>query len=822
MRKTRAEVHDPQRSPPPPTAVPSCPHRGELLDRFLLFVLLALIPVRTVASETRAFELARWLRLLEAPTGAGPATTFTFFAVILTVATIVLCVRPWQGSRCRWTGLEAGIGLFVVAATVSTLRAGQKHLALAGSLDLLGLLLYCVALRQLLTRPWHLRLTLTVILATGAVVVTKCAHQRLYELPATIEYYQEHKSELIGGPTDGMDVSLRPGALHDYEQRLKAMTASGYVQHPNILAGYLILVVMTALAVAAGRLKRRLPMSAVAPLLLAIAGGVTFVWTQSKGAAAACALAGLVWLVGGWLVRRCPTARHVRLVIAFWAALMVGGASLVTLLKAEPEALGRSMLFRSMYWQGAWRMLVEQGPWGVGADNFGRFFTRYKSVECPEEVDDPHSWVVKAACEHGVIGLAAVLMVFVGFSWRLARRGEVSGAALREGGAGERPRSLALTGLREGKSRVGQAEPAQQAGSIILWMGGLGVALLVGWLGLCAGADINYVLFTLAVVLMPWLLGFVALALEGATDTSFSDKAVPAALGGICAGLVGFLLHAGIDLPLFHPGASLTFFALMAVAAALREQADAAPAAPALLETPARVAGDRACSLAGASGRLDRPCTTRLRVGLGVVGVISVVVVSLSLVYPSARLAALLEQARREAAFPATTRPDTSHIWRTYRAAANSYSLDATAVGEWIEELSKGLDEPTKADLPLSLAEEFRRRDPFNSGYWHYVAGLHWTKFRLGRDAADMSKAVGAMREAVAAYPTSPSRRLRLADLLQELAEADGSSNTRWSAAVELQAALDLDAKRVYISKPHRLTEEQRAAIAARIEELRR
>ena len=72
------------------------------------------------------------------------------------------------------------------------------------------------------------------------------------------------------------------------------------------------------------------------------------------------------------------------------------------------------MLFRSFYWQGAANLIRDQGLWGIGADNFGRYFTRYKDVECPEDVEDPHSWPVKALSEWGVLGLLALAVLVMG------------------------------------------------------------------------------------------------------------------------------------------------------------------------------------------------------------------------------------------------------------------------------------------------------------------------------------------------------------------------------------------------------------------------
>src|SRR5205085_807004 len=88
----------------------------------------------------------------------------------------------------------------------------------------------------------------------------------------------------------------------------------------------------------------------------------------------------------------------------------------------------RSMNFRWMYWRGAAAMMREHGLWGVGASNFGRHFTHYKPVECPEDVQDPHSWIVRAATEWGWLGLIGMLTLWVGISVRLARAARVADA----------------------------------------------------------------------------------------------------------------------------------------------------------------------------------------------------------------------------------------------------------------------------------------------------------------------------------------------------------------------------------------------------------
>ena len=239
---------------------------------------------------------------------------------------------------------------------------------------------------------------------------------------------------------------------------------------------------------------------------------------------------------------------------------VLGMVGLVSVLKVKPEAMGRSMLFRSMYWQGAWNMLVQEGPLGVGADNFGRHFMRYKPLECPEDVDDPHSWVMKIASEWGVLGLAGLVVVLIGFSRRLALGGDCRKSdAGKEGGRAE---------------VFAEGAGGSSGGSVVLWAAGIGGVILAWWIWLCVGANSAYVVMTLGVLAFPWAIGALATAIEGTEEAKFLNDVPGPMLAGVCAGLIGFLVHSGIDLSLFRPGAATTFFAMMAIALAIRETSD--------------------------------------------------------------------------------------------------------------------------------------------------------------------------------------------------------------------------------------------------------
>lgn len=772
------------------------PAGAALLDRSCLLVLLALIPLRAVIGETHTFEVPRLFRHLDAPDAAMPATTFGMFVVICAVASIAAFSRACRGGRrLCWTGIELGAGLLLLAMVVSTLRAGQKHLAIIGSLDFLGMLLYAVTLRQLLTRPWHLRLVLCVVLAAGAVVLAKCGYQKWVETPDTIRYFEEHREELIGAAAPEQ-TERQAGFLHDYEQRLRSGAVSGYFAHPNVLASYLILVVMTGLGLAAERWRRVRGWSVIAPLIIAGGGVVMLVYSQSKGAGFACGVAMFIWLVAhiarGWVAGSPRTAA-----LGVWAGLILGASLLLSVLHANPEALGRSILFRTFYWRGAWSMVQQEGVLGVGAGNFGRIFTRYKDAACPEDVEDPHSWVVKAFAEWGALGLAGLVLVLAGVTWKLASVGRVVMPGERAGGEGEgdgaddvlRPRHEFAGGDSSG-------------GAIILWTAGLG-AIVFGWWGmLISGAAGGYAALVLHLPAILWVAGFVVVSLEPRAQRRFIDEPIGPALAPLVAGMIGFVLHSGIDLAMFNGGAATSFFAILAVCVAMAEmrQADRAPSAIR--------SGDRHARGRGAA----------LPAGVAFAGLCVAVLVALA--RPAAEVGGLLRLARTSSDAGGWDGYQTSSGFGAYRRAAEVYPLDGTALDELLEQLERRVSRIEHIEDALPLVDELRRRDPRNAAAWQHAATLNYQRFAIARDTASLERAIEAMREAVGAYPTSPTRRLTLADLYERLGEATGSGDARKAAAEELQRAMELDEARVYVSKPHRFTDETTRMIRSRIHRL--
>lgn len=786
---------------------------ARFIDHAVLLVLLTLIPLRAVAGETHSFETPRLLRGLTS-FGPSPATTFAIAAIIVACAGWVFASGAWRGRRMRTTGLEAGGLMLFVASNIAFVRAGQKHLALIGASDFLTIVLYAITLRQLLTSRWHLRLGLAVVMATAGMLVAKACYQKWIEWPATITYYEEHREELLGSAppssaatapnappstnqaialSDDASVQRREGLIHDYEARLRSGAMTGYFAHPNILGSCMAMLTLCCAGIAFTRWRGGRRGAAIAPIFLALACAGVLLGTQSKGASVACA-ATACFLGTCLILRKLKQARHPdrpdvsrdagatarilrRTLVIGWILAAVGAASLFAMLRADPGLMGLSMRYRAMYWEGAMAMVDDVGVWGLGPDNFGRHFTRYKPVACPEEVDDPHNWLIKSFVEYGWLGAAGLLALFIGGSLKLTTVPSPS--------QGE--------GWGEGDPRAAREQ------SVVLNLAVVLALFAIAWVALIAGAPSDFMLVTLALGLAPFALFFVAGAIERADTTRFEDNDLPLLAAGLGAGLVAFLVHAFIDLALFMPGAATMFFAVAAIALAARDAKNHIDEAIDDSDRPA-------------ARKLDREQTRRHRLALPA---------GAAMVIVAACLLAESYLCHLYAYFLEWSRQDPGRGAYGYREAATYYALDGTAVEEMLDTLSPRIASRTDADEVLKLTDELERRDPFNAAVWHHRMAAYSARFALGGDLADLRQAVAMQQKSIETYPTSPLRWLALGDLLERLASQSRDPADRRAAADALQRALDLDAQRIYVSKPNRLSADFLQAIRERIGRLR-
>jgi hypothetical protein len=374
--------------------------------------------------------------------------------------------------------------------------------------------------------------------------------------------------------------------------------------------------------------------------------------------------------------------------------------------------------------------------------------------------------------EWGLVGLLGLLSVFVGVSLRLAKGDTVNTGALRTDPPPD--------------------ETGHEGGSIMLWTGGIGAIVFAGWAGILAESPQDYIALMLYLPAISWVLASIAAACESSESRVILDDPPGPMLAALCAGMIGFLIHTGIDLALFQGGAATTFFALLAVALAVR--GPSWQIAPGINRAQARFG----------------LCAT----AIGAAGLVAFVI---AIVRPMAAAGTALQEARSSVKGDSWEGYQNSPGFQSYVRAIDAWPLDGTALDEMVEELSRRAGSIEQVDFLTEYARMLQARDPQNASAHHYLAMLYYRRFSRTNDPADRDHSISEMKRAVAAYPTSPSKRLMLAMLYEQFAQHADAPDLRKPAAAELQMALDLDDRRIYVSAPNRLSVESRAAIQKRL-----
>jgi hypothetical protein len=767
-----------------------------ILELVAFVALVVLVALRPLVAETYDSALTGFDQALATLDHLSPARTVVFDMIILGSAMLwSFTRRPAAGHAYRWTGLEFGLGLVLIAAIASSALSGNKRLAINASLDWVSMALMAVVLAQLMRARWQRRLLLAAILATGCVQSYECYEQYTTGFAETWEHYQSIKAEFWADQNVPPDSSR----IESFEARLKAREASGTMPHSNVAGSYLMLVGFAALGAAQSGWKTlRRSMSArgvalvVAQFAIALALLGAMALTGSKAAIAASVIGAALWLLIG--LARPWIARHpVRSFAIGWAMIVLAGVAVVGHGLYHGSLPGASLNFRWQYWTAS-RSMIADHPLGVGRENFGRHYLRYKSIESPEEVSNPHNLLVHAACEWGVLGLVGVVLMLVGSSWVASR----CVASTRDDGGNE---------TDEPDRLVTMAAAIFVAAVVIVARG-----LLLG------SSEPNYVYYVTVAGGLAWLAGFLPFwfgglgSLERVGAASRPDEGVwSASTTGLTIGLFAFLLTEMVNFALFVPAAAMTFFALLAVRVSECAASGAGRTNAVAMPTPQRP------SARVAVGRMGMPAG--LLVLVGGLGFMWGEVISGN---------NALRRARQLVTYQRLV-PDAPSLSAEFQRAAMVDPFDPTPHEEdaalwmrvWISRsIPSALD---KAEQAISAAID---RDPYDLGLRRMRWQVLLARARHTKKPADFNDAIAAAKDALALYPLDPDGLVTLGDTLAEAASAiAGTPAARNALLLEAidayQQALDLDAARPAWVHFHRLTAQQRAALSDRVTQLR-
>ncbi|MCP4246858.1 MAG: O-antigen ligase family protein [bacterium] len=749
------------------------------IESACLYLLLIVIALRPLIPETYSSGRSSIMAGVGDLSDPSPVTTAIIDGVIL-LAALGWCLSRALGpaARYRRCGLEWGIALVAVAGLVSCWVAGNQRLAINAAVDWLCLPLVTIVLVQLLRTRGHVRLLLCALLASAAVQAYECVDQILYSFPETQRFYEQNKERIWA--ERGVDPDSSQAAL--YEARLASREAHGYLAHSNVTGAYLVMTGLAALALAWGRFRGPLkPLGRVfagALLVVGLAILAASVLTKSKGALLAGAVAVVVWMGrhiwAGWFVR------HRRRALALGWALVTGGVLACIGHGLYHGSLpGASLNFRWQYWTTSARLFADHYPTGVGRENFGRHYLQYKTIDSPEEVANPHNFLVGAAADWGLVGLVGVVLLLIGGTTAATR------TANDETAPSERAAQAAGNG---------QPDEGTNTGSPLRWGLAIGGGLFVTRLFLLGSTDPNYLLVATVVPAVVWAIVFGIASLESNRLGRYETDRLPGLAIGINCCLLAFLLQDTINFGLFVPGSATTFFALLAVPIALRARTQQ--------EQPGGIA---------VVGRLDRPALALIGIALALLLHLVVVVA------PVVRADAWLARARRDVGQPPLGRYDLHPAYVAYDRAAQADPRDPTAPAEcaaWLirlAEVTPNAEQTT--DRSLALMDAAIDRDPLSTPLHRRKMQIARQAHRLTGHAAYTRTAATAARRVTELYPNSPEAHADLGRCLRNVGRETNDRPTFTRAAEHLQRALDLDDARPEWERYRRLRPKQREEI---------
>lgn len=470
-----------------------------------------------------------------------------------------------DGPVYRVTGMEIGLGLFVVAAVVSSFGASDKRAAIKHATILLAPAFAALLLTQILDSLGKVRLVLIVVVALGIVSAYQCAEQFLVSNAITIEQYEKDPNMLLG------PLGIEAGTFQHFlfEHRLYSRGIRGFFTTSNSAASFAICAFFAGIALLAGRLQgikdrmegfRYAGFTVIAVVL--VAAGLSL--TQSKGGIlaflAGLMVFGLLMAIDRWF-RACRRPMGILLIFSVVLSVLILGWLAVQYGTSHGRLPGgNSTLVRWQYWAASAQMYADHPVTGVGPGNFSDYYPHYKPAAALESVADPHNWPLSLITQYGPLGLIGFLAMLSLPLWRSIVRGPANSPV---GDASSRPTSKTLV-------------------LAILFALSLCLLLVRPLLIPTSGIDDSGVWLyeVITVFIAPaaaFLIGFLLVAVPFKQDKRETDLSHSALSASLVAAVLAVLLHNLIDFAIFEPGVWMTFWILLACLAAVQSHREIAP-----------------------------------------------------------------------------------------------------------------------------------------------------------------------------------------------------------------------------------------------------
>ncbi len=718
-----------------------------------------IVALRPLILETHQTQLTKISAALSQIADPDPATTLIFNAVILLAALSWLAARALGSPAIyRRTGLEWGLLLVSIGGAISCFYAGNKRVAINATVDWLCMPLATIVLVQLLQTKRRIMLTLCVILASASVQAFECFNQVVDTFPETRRLYERTKKEMWS--TAGVEFDAPQVEL--FERRLMGNEATGFLVHSNVTGIYLVVAALIVLAagwqqwVTRGQRGRAVAMFGLVAVMLAAA-----VLTKSRGAMLAGALGLALWLARnrfeGWFVRQGRRA-----LILGWGAILLATVAAVGHGLYHKGLPGASLQFRWQYWTASARIFQDHPLTGVGAENFGSRYLRYKSIESPEEVSNPHNLFVQAMTQWGFLGGLGIVVMLVGGSiaaTRPHRRDDLN---------------------------------ADDDCSLLGWGLGIGGSAFLVRVFLLGSEQAAYLFYVTTLSLIVWAVAYTFLNWQTSRLAKLPNGLPRLAVGVNCA-LFAWLIQETINFATFVPGAGMTFFALLAIPVAIRTNEASARERP---------------NIASPFRRWSGPVVVAALFVLHVAGLVSPVM--------HANQSLAIARAESTRAVPGSFQNQPAY--RSFLAASDADPLNSSAPSECAAFLAAfaAISPLPKASLDraVEMIDRALNRDPFNTSLYRRKMSIHRRAFEVTKELGHLDAAVAAARRVVERYPQSPAGQADLGRVLWSRASQLNDPTSMADAADHLQQSLDLDSARPEWEKLRRMPKRLRDSIS--------
>lgn len=376
-----------------------------LINILLLMLCLSVLVLRAMYTESPHTPTLNDNQMLSNSAMSLLISTTLFLSVILWIIVSIFQKKTFY----RFSGIEAGLAIFFIAAIVSCIVAANKRAAITDAVTLLAPILMAVLLVQLLDTPGKIRLLLVVMVALGTASTYHCIDQIRTGNREMIESYEENPSvqlKMLGIRENTFEHFL-------YKHRLYSSDIRGFLTTSNSTGSFLILSAFAGVGLFIEMLKNRSKSSSPVPIiccaivtLVVIAG---LLLTRSKGAICAATLAAVMLACylsfGKQLYRR----RLVILVLLILLGMAAAAAVIWYGVSHGRLPGGNSMLVRWQYWQSTAKMYADAPLTGVGGGNFAGYYTHYKPDAALETIRDPHNFILSLLVQYGPLGLIGFL-----------------------------------------------------------------------------------------------------------------------------------------------------------------------------------------------------------------------------------------------------------------------------------------------------------------------------------------------------------------------------------------------------------------------------